>query len=123
MVPAANIGKLGFRRWHERQLVEGHAWFVTGLLCVVALAALLEAVNFHAPVPERLLALAAAFAAGLLASYAFNAYFRIMARAQHLAEHSTCKRCGSYGRYSLVAASGESMGVRCSKCGHEWLIG
>ena len=123
MVPAANIGKLGFRRWHERQLVEGHAWFVTGLLSVVALAALLEVLNFHAPMLERLLMLAAAFGAGLLACYAFNAYFRILGRAQHLAQHSTCKRCGSYGRYALVAASADSMNVRCSKCGHEWLIG
>lgn len=123
MVPAANISKLGFRRWHARQLVEGHVWFVTGLLCFVAMAALLEEVSFHGPLLERLLTLVAAFAAGLIGCYALGTYFRIMALAQRLADRSTCKRCGTYGRYALVAASLESMSVRCRNCGHEWTIG
>ena len=122
MLPAANIGKLGFRRWHERQLVEGHAWFVSGLLCAVAVAALLEALSFHDPLPQRLLTLVGAFAAGLVGCYAFSAYFRITTRAQRLADRSTCKQCGAYGSYVLVAASSESMSVRCRKCGSEWTI-
>ena len=122
MLPAASIGKLGFRRWHERQLIEGHAWFVTGILCAVAVAALLEALSFHGPLPQRLLTLAGAFLAGLVACHAFSAYFRITGRAQRLADRSTCKQCGVYGSYTLVAASSDSMGVRCRKCGSEWTI-
>ncbi len=123
MMPAANIDKLGFRRWHERQLLEGHAWLATGLLCSVAVAALLEAVSFHGPIFERLATLATAFAAGLIACYAFSAYARIMVHAQRLADRSTCARCGSYGRYTLISARSESMSVRCRKCGNEWTIG
>ena len=122
MLPAANIGKLGFRRWHERQLIEGHVWFVTGLLCAVAVAALLEALGFDDPLPLRLLTLAGAFAAGLVGCYAFNAYFLITTRAQRLADRSTCRQCGAYGSYTLVAASSDSMSVRCRKCGSEWTI-
>jgi predicted RNA-binding Zn-ribbon protein involved in translation (DUF1610 family) len=122
MLPAANIGKLGFRRWHERQLLEGHVWLATGLICSVAVAALLEAVSFHGPMLERLATLATAFAAGLIACYAFSAYARIMVRAQRLADRSTCPRCGSYARYALVSARSESMSVRCRKCGDEWTI-
>ena len=122
MVPAANIGKLGFRRWHERQLLEAHVWLATSLLCAVAVGVLLEAVSFDGPQLGRLATLATAFAAGLIACYAFSAYARIMVRAQRLADRSTCARCGSYGRYALVAASGESMRVRCRGCSHEWLI-
>lgn len=123
MIPAANIGKLGFRRWHERQLLEGHLWLATGLLCSVAVGVLVEAVSFHGPLLERIATLATAFAAGLVACYAFNAYARIVIRAQRLADRSTCARCGSYGRYALVAASQEAMSVRCRDCGHEWRIG
>ncbi|MGA7986225.1 MAG: hypothetical protein WCA01_13680 [Burkholderiales bacterium] len=122
MLPAANIGKLGFRRWHERQLIEGHAWFVTGLLCAIAVAALLEALAFNDPLPQRLLTLAGAFAAGLVGCYAFSAYFRITARAQRLADCSTCKQCGVYGSYALTAASSDSMSVRCRNCGSQWTI-
>ena len=93
MVPAANIGKLGFRRWHERQLLEGHVWLATGLLCSVAVGVLLEAVSFDGPLLGRLATLATAFAAGLIACYAFNAYARIMVRAQRLADSSSCARC------------------------------
>lgn len=123
MLPAANIGKLGFRRWHERQLIEGHVWLATGLLCSVALGVLVEAVGFDGPLLQRLATLATAFAAGLIACYAFNAYARIAIRAQRLADRSTCSSCGSYGRYALTAASQEVMSVRCRDCGHEWLIG
>jgi len=34
--PADTIARIGFRRWHERQLLECHAWLVTGILCVLA---------------------------------------------------------------------------------------
>ena len=123
MLPAANIGKLGFRRWHERQLIEGHAWFVTGMLCAVAVAALLEALSLDGPLPQRLLTLVGAFAAGLVGCYAFSTYFRLPPPAPPLADRSTCKRFGAYGSYAPVAASRDSVSVRCRPVGSEWQIG
>ena len=32
MEPARSIGRLGFRKWYERRLIESHAWLVTALL-------------------------------------------------------------------------------------------
>ena len=39
MEPADSISRLGFARWYERQLIEGHAWFVSGFACMIAVAA------------------------------------------------------------------------------------
>jgi len=45
MSVAASIRKLGFRRWHERQLIEAHASLVTAFLCVIVIAVCLD--QFH----------------------------------------------------------------------------
>jgi hypothetical protein len=41
------IGTRGFRRWYERQLYEGHASLVTGLLALIMMAIALEVVQFR----------------------------------------------------------------------------
>ena len=82
----------------------------------------LEALNFDGPLPQRLLTLVGAFAAGLVGCYAFSTYFRLPPPAPPLADRSTCRQCGAYGSYTLVAASSDSMSVRCRKCGSEWTI-
>ena len=37
MEPADSIRRLGFWRWYERQLIEAHAWFITGFICIVSI--------------------------------------------------------------------------------------
>ncbi len=49
MEPAAGIGKLGFSRWYERELIEGHAWLITCFLCMLAIAACVESMSFRGP--------------------------------------------------------------------------
>jgi len=39
MEPADSIRRLGFARWYERRLIEGHAWFISVFFCIVAIAA------------------------------------------------------------------------------------
>ena len=48
MEPADSIGRLGFARWYERRLIEGHAWFISGFACMVAIAAVVEELAFAA---------------------------------------------------------------------------
>ena len=36
--PARSIGKLGFRKWYERRLIEGHAWLISCFLCALGIA-------------------------------------------------------------------------------------
>lgn len=122
MNPAGAIGKLGFRRWYERELMLAHGWLVAALLSAFAAFALLEDLSILAPRLESLPALVAAFVAGAIAWYALARYLRMLRLALHLAERSTCARCGTYGRYRLVGASSGSMTVSCRKCDAEWTI-
>ena len=120
MEPADSIGRLGFARWYERRLIEGHAWFVSAFVCVIAIAACLEELNFRGSV-GRLLAygviIAAAAAVGF---YGFRRYMKILGEAERLGEHATCSACGAYARFRLISPSE----VRCRKCQNEWrLIG
>ena len=122
MDPAGAIGKLGFRRWYERQLYVCHGWLIGSLLCAFALLALLEDLTLLELGLEAALVLVAACAAGLICWYALWRYLRMLAQAQHLSERSTCRGCGTYGRYRLVGASANSMTVSCRKCDAEWTI-
>ncbi|MGH8707905.1 MAG: hypothetical protein ACREVD_07590, partial [Burkholderiales bacterium] len=119
---AGAIGKLGFRRWYERQLYACHGWLVASLLSAFALLAVLEDLSLRHLGLEAVLLLIAACAAGLIAWYALWRYLSMLLQAQHLSERSTCKRCGTYGRYRLVGATPRSMTVSCRQCGAEWTI-
>src|SRR5258707_3554568 len=66
MEPADSIRRLGFARWYERRLIEGHAWFISGLACVVAIAACIEELSFHPSVAPLLVYVAVVLAAGAL---------------------------------------------------------
>lgn len=122
MLPAAAIGRLGFRRWYERELIVGHGWLVACLLCVFALLALFEDLSYRSAGLDSLIDLVTAFAAGWIAWTTLKRYVLMLLRAQHLAERSTCKPCGAYGRYRLVGATSSSMIVCCRNCGNEWTI-
>lgn len=122
MDPAAGIGKLGFKRWYERQLLESHAWLVSCVLCLLGAAACLEELSFRGPLPQALALGAAVFAAGVVAIYGWNRYRLIMAEVERLGEHSTCRACRAYAAFRLVGTDGAAMRVRCRKCAHEWRI-
>lgn len=122
MDPAGAIGKLGFRRWYERQLYACHGWLVASLLSAFGLLALLEDFSLMKLDAEGVLLLVAALASGLLAWYGLWRYLSMLLRAQHLSERSTCARCGTYGRYRLVGATATSMTVSCRECDAEWTI-
>ena len=122
MTPAGAIGRLGFRRWYERELMLAHGWLVTSLLSAFAAFALLEDLSFLALRLESLPTLVTAFVAGAIAWSALARYLRMLVLALHLAERSTCERCGTYGRYRLVGATPGSMTVSCRKCTAEWTI-
>ena len=50
MTPADRIDKLGFRRWYERELIEGHAYLVTGFLSFIVIAVFLEEIDWRAAI-------------------------------------------------------------------------
>lgn len=122
MLPAGAIGKLGFRRWYERELLLAHAWLAGCILATFGALAEIEQLNLRDMGADALLPLAIAFAAGIAAWYALTRYVQMVLRAQALAQRSTCPECGTYGRYRLVGATPRAMIVCCRECGREWRI-
>ena len=118
MEPADSIARIGFRRWYERQLIEGHVWFITAFLCLIAAIACVEELRFQDPLPLQLLFGASVVAASLLGTYGLLRYMTILATALRLGEHATCRACGTYARFSLISAAR----ARCRKCDNEWLL-
>ena len=134
MTPAEGIQKLGFRRWYERQLVEGHLYFVTCFLSMMAVAASLEQIDWRASAAQTLFMLAVLLAGGALCVGALRRYNFILMRAECLGSQSSCPQCTVYGVLNVVAAGeGEErrrgvfasadnpwIRVRCKRCAHEW---
>jgi ribosomal protein S27E len=117
--PARSIGKLGFRRWYERRLIESHAWLISCFLCALAIAASLEGISFTKA--EAIPVLIFVFIAGLVCWHALQRYRAIMDEAERLGEQSTCRSCRTYAAFKVIAEY-PKMNVRCRKCGNEWLL-
>jgi predicted Zn finger-like uncharacterized protein len=122
MEPADSIVRLGFRRWYERQLIEGHAWLVTCVLCMLCVAASLEGLSLRGAGWEPLLKIGFVFAGGLIGWHAWTRYKAVMSEAERIADRSTCEACGTYGRMRIVGSGARAMSVACGKCGHAWEI-
>ena len=137
MDAADGIRKLGFRRWYERQLIESHAYLITGLLATVLVLGSIESLSLRAPGWEPVAWLVLVTGALALATWALYRYLVILNYAEHVGEHSTCGKCSTYGIIDVTsmraaARHGQSdeerestpsaLGVRCRRCGHEWTI-
>ena len=120
MEPARSIGKLGFRRWYERQLIESHAWLISSLLCAIAIAASLEAMTFR-ELPKAAITLTFVFFAALVCWHGLQRYRAIMQEAERIGEFSTCGSCSTYARFQVIDEY-PKMNVRCKKCSHVWTI-
>jgi hypothetical protein len=119
MEPARSIGRLGFRKWYERRLIESHAWLVTALLCVIVIAASLELLTFKHTLLAWLGNAGLMFVAGLIVWHGMRRFLAILIEAEHFGSQSTCTSCRKYGAFSVIAEAPQ-MTVRCRKCGHEW---
>ena len=126
----AAVRKRGFRRWYERQLVESHAYLVTGILSVIMMSVALEAIAFRESAANALALVAIAAAGGALAIFAWNKFRGLMTIAEALAGQAVCTQCKTYARFevleardSLEACTGRVLKVRCRKCEHCWTMG
>ena len=118
MEPADSIGRLGFARWYERRLIEGHAWFISAFICIVAIAACAEELSFRGSFGRLLLYVTVIAAAAAICVYGLVRYQKILTEAELLGEHATCGACGAYARFRLISPSQ----VRCRKCNNEWCL-
>lgn len=132
----AQIRRLGFRRWYERQLIESHAYLVTAFLALIVLLAGYEALGTLRGSPVYFLALVGvASAAGVLTWVGWKRFTVLLARAELFAESAACPRCRTWGRFEVLAAEPVDaddppeagrphwLRVRCLKCGEQWRLG
>jgi hypothetical protein len=118
MEPADSIRRLGFARWYERRLIEGHAWFISVVFCIIAIAACMEEMNFRGSIARLLFYVTIVLASVAIAIYGMVRYQNILSEAERIGEHATCSACGAYARFKLISGSH----VRCRKCDHEWRL-
>jgi hypothetical protein len=125
-----DLRQRGFRRWYERQLIESHAYLVTGFLALIMMAVALEVIEFRSSAANLVFLVAVAAAGGVVCVAAWRRFNVTLFRAEALAEQAVCAQCDTYGRFDVVSAhdspetvSGRVVHVRCRKCAHEWRIG
>lgn len=128
MEPADSIRRLGFKRWYERQLIEGHIHLVTALLAAITAAVCVEGVRFDEGIARGATLLAIIFVCGSIVLFSWRRFSEMLARAERYGDKSTCARCESYAKFDLVGQQGASsadepvLRVRCRHCGSEWLL-
>jgi len=123
MEPSDSIGRIGFRKWYERQLIEGHAWLITCVLCMVAVAACLEEFSFRAGLLRAAVLIGIMFACVAVGWIGWTRYRIILSEAERLADRSICPQCQTYGRFFVARVPrGSVMEVRCRKCDAAWTI-
>ena len=126
---AESLRALGFRRWYERQLIESHAWLVTGFLSLIMMAIAVEVIAFRESLAGLLALLAVGGCGAALCLYSWLRFNRQLFAAERIAAQATCTACRTYGRFAFVsmamdlhAVAGGTVHVRCRQCGHEWSI-
>lgn len=134
MTVANHIRKRGFRRWHERQLIEAHASLVTAFLCVIVVAVCLDQFHWRESGTKPWIMLALIAAGIALCFKTVNFYFKMLFRAEHFAQQAVCCECKAYGVIEVLAPvmhlddsrgnadANEWLKVRCKKCGHGWTM-
>jgi len=133
---AEEIGRRGFRRWYERQLIEAHAYLVTAFLALILLLAGIEALDHLRRSPAFYVVLiVAAAAAGMLMYVAWRRFITLLQRAELFAASAECARCRAWGLFDVIGAEPANdeepveagrphwLRVRCRKCGQDWRIG
>ena len=126
---------MGFRRWYERHLIDGHVALVTCILCMILVAACIDELTSTAPFQT----VAAMVAARLISGHgAFRSILRcqrMLTEAWRDGECATRKKCSTHGRLTVLESGAVSvaarnaralptteawMNVACKKCGNTW---
>jgi len=127
----------GFRRWYERQLIECHAWLLSGFLGVIVLVGGIE-VSAEGGT-SRMLGAFLVLVGLAITLYSWKRYRVMFEIAQRLGEQAVCPGCKVYGRFrvqsswpaplpdggdSLLEDHGRGVWLRaqCRKCGDEWVL-
>lgn len=120
---AEGVGRVGFRKWYERELLSSHAHMVLAVLSFIALFASLEAAR-AGTLAERLLDTFLAILSAAVTYWAMRRYLTLLTNAEVVANQANCGDCGEYGRFRVLAdhRQRQETEVCCRKCNHRWTI-
>jgi len=121
---AEGIRKHGFRKWYERELLQGHAHLALTFIAMIGVFAAFEAATTFRSWADQLADLGSGLLCAGAGLWALRRYLFLLAHAEAAANQAECPQCKTYGRLELVQsdASGDEVQVRCRKCGHCWHI-
>ena len=129
------LGRLGFRRWYERQLIEAHLWFAACFAAIVVCAAAFELLLDRHSASETLLDALLVAVCAFGAWFAWRRYAKTMAFAETIGGQANCPRCQHHGFRLLLTSTnsptmladeyssdGSSLVASCPKCASKWLV-
>jgi hypothetical protein len=119
--PQPRQQKLGFIRWHEKQLYLSFAWLISCLMCGFLFVAIIEVVGLNASGMALITTLVALYLVGIGVVELFRRFWMRFSYAQHCASSATCKNCQSYGLFKVIPDT-QPIYARCEKCDHSWVI-
>lgn len=130
---AEGIRKIGFRSWHERQLLQSHLYLASSLLCVIAVLAAAEGFSTRELSFDFFVGLVVMLVGSAIGAWTFLRYIRMLVVAQYAADRSVCGKSKIYGLLEATGSGAPSgrdgtdlviapTRVRCRKCGNEWTI-
>lgn len=118
---AERIVALGFRRWHERQLIVAHGWLAACFVAMVGSAAGLELLSMGAGLADFLFDAGLIGTTGLFGWHAWRRYRVAMHRADALESQAVCPGCGRFGFRASHGADNRVI-ARCGQCGSNWEV-
>jgi hypothetical protein len=128
---ADTIRKLGFRRWYERQLIEGHLCLVTVVLALVMFAAGFELLSVRETAADLVTDSVLVLAGGAIAWFGWRRYASAMMVAEWVGEQAVCPACRRHGFHAVplgelpaqyASTPRRQVVATCRKCGHYWCI-
>ena len=125
---AHRLQRVGFRKWYERQLVDGHISLVTAFLCVIAIACGAELVSIKDQSIGIIGNAVLIFGSAVIGWAAIKRYQRVLVEAEWMGEQANCGGCGRYGfsmtKDHLLQPSHDKWMIKahCKKCAHQWDI-
>lgn len=120
---AEGVGRVGFRKWYERELLSSHAHMILAFLAVIGLIGAMEAFR-GGTLAEKVTDVVIVLVCAAVGLWALRRYLFLLMRAEEVANQANCASCGEYGRFTVVRddkAHSETE-VCCRKCAHQWVI-
>ncbi len=119
----------GYRRWYERQLLQGHGWLILLILAMVAATIGGEVARLGRDWLASIVDLALIFGCLCVVWIAWRRYVHAMVLAESIARQARCPRCEGYGfRTASARIAGEDpdgqggIEVHCIRCPARWTV-